>query len=140
VEQQDLNVDVPDDPADFVTTRLAATDRDSTCFLNALDAVEQGGLVALTAQSQDDHVLITVRTREPASHPRIAANLRAFYTTKGRGKGTDWAWPSAANGQSVWAAPLRCRARRPRLAFHPAFAPHAQGRTSIPRAGGRKHA
>ena len=84
-----LNVDVPDDPADFVTDPGLLRQIVINLLSNALDAVEQGGLVALTAQSQDDHVLITVRDTGTGIAPEDLRRIfEPFYTTKGRGKGT----------------------------------------------------
>ena len=84
-----LNVDVPDDPADFVTDPGLLRQIVINLLSNALDAVEQGGLVALTAQSQDDYVLITVRDTGTGIAPEDLRRIfEPFYTTKGRGKGT----------------------------------------------------
>jgi signal transduction histidine kinase len=84
-----LNVDVPDDPADFVTDPGLLRQIVINLLSNALDAVEQGGLVALTAQSQDDIVLITVRDTGTGIAPEDLRRIfEPFYTTKGRGKGT----------------------------------------------------
>jgi signal transduction histidine kinase len=84
-----LNVDVPDDPADFVTDPGLLRQIVINLLSNALDAVEQGGLVALTAQAQDDYVLITVRDTGTGIAPEDLRRIfEPFYTTKGRGKGT----------------------------------------------------
>ena len=84
-----LNVDVPADPADFMTDPGLLRQIVINLLSNALDAVEQGGLVALTAQSQDDHVLITVRDTGTGIAPEDLRRIfEPFYTTKGRGKGT----------------------------------------------------
>jgi two-component system, NtrC family, sensor kinase len=84
-----LNVDLPNDPADFVTDPGLLRQIVINLLSNALDAVEQGGLVALTAQSQDDHVVITVRDTGTGIAPEDLRRIfEPFYTTKGRGKGT----------------------------------------------------
>jgi len=54
---------------------------------NALDAVEHGGVVALTAQSQDDHVLITVRDTGTGIAPRICGASSSLSTRQGARQG-----------------------------------------------------
>jgi signal transduction histidine kinase len=84
-----LTLDLPDDPADLVTDPGLLRQIVINLLSNALDAVERGGLVALTARSQDDHVLITVRDTGTGIAPEDLRRIfEPFYTTKGRGKGT----------------------------------------------------
>ena len=80
---------LPDDPAEFVTDPGLLRQIVINLLTNALDAVERGGRVTLTAKLVDDDVLITVSdtgTGIPAEDLRRI--FEPFYTTKGRGKGT----------------------------------------------------
>jgi signal transduction histidine kinase len=84
-----LNVEVPEDPTNFITDPGLLRQIVINLLSNALDAVEQGGLVGLTSQSQDDHVVITVRDTGTGIAPEDLRRIfEPFYTTKGRGKGT----------------------------------------------------
>ena len=84
-----LNVDVPEDPADFVTDPGLLRQIVINLLSNALDAVEHGGQVELAARAQDNHVLITVRDTGTGIAPEDLRRIfEPFYTTKGRGKGT----------------------------------------------------
>ncbi len=84
-----LTLDLADDPADFFTDPGLLRQIVINLLSNALDAVEHGGLVALTVRSQDDHVLITVRDTGTGIAPEDLRRIfEPFYTTKGRGKGT----------------------------------------------------
>jgi signal transduction histidine kinase len=87
--EKTLTLDLPEDPADLVTDPGLLRQIVINLLSNALDAVERGGLVALTARSQDDHVLITVRDTGTGIAPEDLRRIfEPFYTTKGRGKGT----------------------------------------------------
>ena len=78
-----------DDPTDFVSDPGLLRQIVINLLSNALDAVDQGGLVALTARSQDDQVVITVRDTGTGIAPEDLRRIfEPFYTTKGRGKGT----------------------------------------------------
>jgi signal transduction histidine kinase len=84
-----LTLDLADDPADFVTDPGLLRQIVINLLSNALDALEQGGLVTLTAHAQDDHVVITVRDTGTGIAPEDLRRIfEPFYTTKGRGKGT----------------------------------------------------
>ena len=84
-----LTLDMADDPADFVTDPGLLRQIAINLLSNALDAVEQGGQVALAARAEDDHVIVTVRDTGTGIAPEDLRRIfEPFYTTKGRGKGT----------------------------------------------------
>jgi len=84
-----LSFDLAEDPAGFVTDPGLLRQIVINLLSNAIDAVEHGGQVELTARAQDDHVLITVRDTGTGIAPEDLRRIfEPFYTTKGRGKGT----------------------------------------------------
>lgn len=82
-------LDISDEPAGFVTDPGLLRQIIINLLSNALDAVERGGQVTLSARMEDSNVLIKVSDTGPGI---AAEDLRRifepFYTTKGRGKGT----------------------------------------------------
>jgi two-component system, NtrC family, sensor kinase len=87
--QKVLNLDLAEDPTDFMTDPGLLRQIVINLLSNALDAVERGGQVALTASLLDDHVVITVRDTGSGIAPEDLRRIfEPFYTTKGRGKGT----------------------------------------------------
>jgi two-component system, NtrC family, sensor kinase len=77
------------DPPGFVTDPGLLRQIVINLLTNALDAVEKGGRVSLTAHVQHEEVVILVRDTGTGIPPDDLRRIfEPFYTTKGRGKGT----------------------------------------------------
>ena len=88
-EQKILNLELAEDPADFITDPGLLRQIVINLLSNALDAVDQGGKVELRARTQDEQVWITVSDTGTGIAPEDLRRIfEPFYTTKGRGKGT----------------------------------------------------
>ena len=86
---QTLNVNLPEDPPNWVTDPGLLRQIVINLLSNAFDAVEQRGSVDLIARAEDNEVLITVRDTGSGIAPEDLRRIfEPFYTTKGRGKGT----------------------------------------------------
>ncbi len=84
-----VSLDVGEDPPDFVTDPGLLRQILINLLSNALDAVERGGQVRLSARLEDSNVLIEVSDTGPGiSAEDVRRIFEPFYTTKGRGKGT----------------------------------------------------
>ena len=92
VERTDLTrieVERVDDPVGFVTDPGLLRQIVINLLTNALDAVERGGRVGLSATATEDEVVVTVRdTGSGIPEEDLRRIFEPFYTTKGRGKGT----------------------------------------------------
>jgi signal transduction histidine kinase len=87
--KRDIDVEIADDPADFVTDPGLLRQIVINLLANALDAVERGGQVTLAGGTEGEDVLITVRdTGTGIAAEDLRRIFEPFYTTKGRGKGT----------------------------------------------------
>jgi signal transduction histidine kinase len=86
---QTLNVNLPEDPPNWVTDPGLLRQIVINLLSNAFDAVEQRGSVDLSARAEDNEVLIIVRDTGSGISPEDLRRIfEPFYTTKGRGKGT----------------------------------------------------
>jgi signal transduction histidine kinase len=84
-----LNLELAEDPADFITDPGLLRQIVINLLSNALDAVDRGGKVELSARTQDEQVWITVSDTGTGIAPEDLRRIfEPFYTTKGRGKGT----------------------------------------------------
>jgi signal transduction histidine kinase len=88
--RRSIELNVADDPSDFVTDPGLLRQILINLLTNAFDAVERGGSVSLGARLENgDDVVITVRdTGAGIPADDLRRIFEPFYTTKGRGKGT----------------------------------------------------
>jgi signal transduction histidine kinase len=88
-EGQPIEVVIDADPADFVTDPGLLRQIVINLLTNALDAIERGGRIVLSARVDDEQVVITVNDNGSGiASPDLRRIFEPFYTTKGRGKGT----------------------------------------------------
>jgi two-component system, NtrC family, sensor kinase len=88
-ERPPMEINLADDPTEFVTDPGLLRQIVINLLTNALDAVERGGRIVLGARVVDDEVVITVNDTGTGISPEDLRRIfEPFYTTKGRGKGT----------------------------------------------------
>lgn len=84
-----VEVDVQDDPSDFVTDPGLLRQIVINLLANAFDAVGREGQVGVSVRVQGGKVAIAVRDTGAGIPPEdLRSIFEPFYTTKGRGKGT----------------------------------------------------
>jgi hypothetical protein len=101
---QPIEVVIDADPADFVTDPGLLRQIVINLLTNALDAIERGGRIVLSAR------VLTIRsssrstTTAPVSRPRTCAGSSSRSTPPRAGaRAPAWAWPSAASWWRRWA-------------------------------------